>query len=197
MNAIATKTSYTPEELLAMPDEKNYELVDGQLVERTMSTLSSWVGGELYFLMRQFCQANPLGWVFPADNGYQCFPDAPRKVRKPDVSFVRRERLPENASSTGYMTIAPDLAVEVLSPNDLAWEIDYKVVEYLGAGVRLVWVVHPVSRAVAVHRLGGPVSWLREEDEITGEDVVPGFSRRVAAIFPPWATEMASLPDLI
>jgi Uma2 family endonuclease len=197
MNAIAAKSSYTPEELLAMPDEKNYELVDGQLVERNMSTLSSWVAGRISRYLDVYAEENQLGWIFPADNGYQCFPDAPGKVRKPDVSFVRRDRLPENASSTGYMTIAPDLAVEVLSPNDLAWEIDRKVADYLGAGVRLVWVVHPVSRAVAVHRLSGPVSWLREEDELSGEDVLPGFHRCVGTIFPPWGADTGALPDLL
>jgi Uma2 family endonuclease len=197
MNAIAAKTSYTPEDLLAMPDEKNYELVDGRLVERNMSTLSSWVAGELHFQIRSYCQTNPHGWVMPEGTGYQCFPTIPNKVRRPDVSFVRRERLPANASSEGYMTITPDLAVEVLSPNDLAWDIDQKVVEYLGAGVPLVWVVHPEIRAMRVHRKGGPASWLGEEDEMSGEDILPGFSCRVGAIFPPWATPAAPLPDLL
>jgi Uma2 family endonuclease len=197
MNAIAAKTSYTPEDLLAMPDEKNYELVDGRLVERSMGTLSSWVAGRILLQLDVHAEEHQLGWAFPADNGYQCFPDAPRKVRKPDVSFVRPERLPANASSQGYMTIAPDLAVEVLSPNDLAWDIDRKVVEYLGAGVPLVWVVHPEIRAVRVHRRGGPVSWLGEEDEMSGDDILPGFSCRVRAIFPPWATPAAPLPDLL
>ena len=59
--------------------------------------------------------------------------------------------------------------------------------EYLGAGVPLVWVVHPEARAVRVHRASGPVSWLREEDELSGEDILPGFRCRVGAIFPPAA----------
>jgi Uma2 family endonuclease len=110
MSAIAAKTSYTPEDLLAMPDEKNYELVGGQLVERKMGSYSSWVGGELLFLLRLFCQANPIGWVFPADNGFQCFPRMPGKVLKPDVSFVRLDRLAGVAPLRGYLRIPPDLA---------------------------------------------------------------------------------------
>ena len=184
MNATATTTSLTPADLLAMPDEKDYELVDGQLVERNMGFLSSWVAGELLFKIRSYCEVSRYGWVFPADNGYQCFPDAPNKVRKPDVSFVRRDRLPPHAWTEGYLSIAPDLAVEVISPNDLAWEVDRKVAEYLGAGVPLVWVVHPEARAVRVHRASGQVSWLREEDELSGEDVIPGFLCRVTTIFP-------------
>jgi Uma2 family endonuclease len=196
MNAIATKTTYTPEDLLAMPDEKNYELVDGHLVERKMSTLSSWVAGELHFQIRSYCRTNPLGWVLPEGTGYQCFP-TPNKVRKPDVSFVRQERLPANASMEGYLTIAPELAVEVISPHDLASEIDQKVVEYLGAGVLLIWVISPAVRTVRVHRADGTLSWLQEDDEISGEDILPGFRCRVGAIFPPWAMLAPPLPDLL
>ena len=185
MNAVATKTTYTPEELLALPDEKNYELVDGHLVERNMSTLSSWVAGELFFQIRSHCQTNACGWSFPEGTGYQCFPDAPAKVRKPDVSFIRSERLPANVWTEGYSSIPPDLAVEVISPNDLAWQVDQKVAEWLGAGVPLVWVVHPEARAVRVHRGDGRVSWLDAENEISGEEIVPGFHCRVASILPP------------
>jgi Uma2 family endonuclease len=196
MSAIATKTTFTPEELLAMPDGKNYELVDGHLVERKVSTLSSWVAGELFFQIRSHCQTNSCGWAFPEGTGFQCFPDAPAKVRKPDVSFIRSERLPANASTEGHSSIAPDLAVEVVSPDDLVWEVDQKVDEWLAAGVPLVWVTCPKACAVIVHRGGGRVSWLAGEDEILGEDIVPGFRCRVAAIFPPWAeTAPAPRPD--
>jgi Uma2 family endonuclease len=187
MNAVATKTIYTPEELLALPDEQNYELVDGHLVERKTSALSSWVAGKLHCQMQNHCEANAVGLAFPEGTGYQCFPDAPLKVRKADVSFFRADRLPATIGSEGYIAIAPDLAVEVVSPNDLAWQIDEKVTEWLEAGARLVWVVHPRARAVRVHRAGGPASWLEAEDELSGEEVVPGFHCRIAALFPPWA----------
>ena len=84
-----------------MPDEKDYELVDGHLVERNMS-LSSWVGGRLYLRLRCVLEDNPVGWAWPADLGYDCFPMHPKKVRKPDVSFIRLERLPEGPTSEGY-----------------------------------------------------------------------------------------------
>ena len=67
---------YTPEDLLAMPDGKSYELVDGRLVERQMGAESSEIGGNLYFRLRLFCREHDLGIVWPADNGYQCFPAA-------------------------------------------------------------------------------------------------------------------------
>ena len=129
--AVATESRrYTPEDLLALPDEKNYELVDGRLVDRNMGTESSEVGGDLYFLLRLFCREHPVGKVWPADNGFQCFPHAPGLVRRPDVSFIRRGRLPGDVSPKGWTRIPPDLAVEVVSPNDLAGELEEKLDDY-------------------------------------------------------------------
>jgi Uma2 family endonuclease len=187
MNAVASKTLVTVDDLLAMPDEKNYELMDGELVERNMSTLSSWVAGKLLHALSRHLEEDPRGWVFPADNGFLCFPDRPNRLIRPDVSFIARERLPRGLPVEGYLGIAPDLAVEVISPNDLVYEVDEKVLEYLGAGVPLVWVVHPVPRSVLVYRAGGPSSVLGGEEELSGEGVLPGFRCRVADLFPPKA----------
>lgn len=185
MNAVVTQQQYAPEDLLALPDEKDYELVDGNLVERNMSSLSSWVGGELYGRLRDHCRAHDLGTTWPADNGFQCFPDAPGKVRKPDVSFIRRERFSTDELSEGYLRIPPDLVVEVISPNDLAWEVETKVEEYLRAGVPLVWVIDPHTRTVRIHRADGTAGRLRPEDELSGGDVIPGFRCAVRDLFPP------------
>jgi Uma2 family endonuclease len=181
-----------------MPDGDRYELVDGQLVERRMSLWSSYVSGEIYALVRAFCRAKGLGWVLPEGTGYQCFPDAPDKVRKPDTSFISKERMPlERASEEGFIRVAPDLAVEVISPNDTAYEVDEKVQAYLRAGVRLVWVVNPDARAVAVHRQTEIGDILRESDELTGEEVLPGFRCRVSELFvPPFeATSAGPVPS--
>ena len=83
---------YTPEDLLAIPDGKRYELVDGRLVERSMGAESSEVGGNLYSHLHLFCREHDPGKVWPADNGFQYFPHAPGLVRRPDVSFIRRGR---------------------------------------------------------------------------------------------------------
>jgi Uma2 family endonuclease len=80
--------------------------------------------------------------------------------------------------------IPPDLAVEVVSPNDLAYDVESKVVEYLDANVALVWVIDPEARTVRIYRRDGSISWLREQGELSGEDVLPGFQCRVATIFP-------------
>lgn len=184
----ATKTHYTPQDLLELPDAVSWELVDGQLVERTMSELSSYIGGTIVTRLRNFCDSNNLGWVFPADAGYQCFLDKPNKVRKPDASFVCRERLPDGPQARGFTRISPDLAVEVISPNEYAIDVDAKIQEYLDAGVKLVWEVNPELKLVTVHRGDGTISRLRENDELTGEDVIPGFRMKVGDLF-------LSLPD--
>lgn len=183
--AVATEARrYTPEDLLALPDEKNYELVDGRLVERNMGAESSEVGGELYFLLRLFCRERDLGRVWPADNGFQCFRHAPGLVRRPDVSFVKKGRLPGDVSPRGWIRIPPDLAVEVVSPNDLAGELEGKLDDYRKAGVPLVWVIYPEQRKARVFRLDGPGVEIGEDGVLSGEDVVPGFRCPLREILP-------------
>jgi Uma2 family endonuclease len=180
--ATITKT-YTPEDLLAMPDGDQYELVDGNLVERNMGAQSSLIGGEIDYRIRIFNEEHRLGWAWPADCSYQCFPDRPSLVRKPDVSFLRFGRLPDEQIPEGHLRIPPDLAVEVLSPNDLDYETDQKIEQYLAAGVQLVWVVNPESRTILIYRADGTIHGLRERDELSGEAVLPGFRCRVGEIF--------------
>jgi Uma2 family endonuclease len=185
MSAVSSKTGYKPEDLLTMPDADRYELVDGTLVERNMGIESSWIGGEIYGWLRDFARLNQRGWVIPADGSYQCFPHAPQRVRRPDVSFIRFGRLPGERLPEGHALITPDLAVEVISPNDLYEEIDAKVEEYLQAGVQTVWVVNPRTRTVQVHRADGSVTKLRESDELTGEGPLAGFRCALRDLFPP------------
>jgi Uma2 family endonuclease len=183
MSTIAEPKTYTPDDLLAMPDRKRYELVDGNLVERNVSVLSSLVAFELGGLIRDHCRTHTPVWIFGADCGYRCFPGHPGKVRKPDVSLILRDRLPAEQLTEGFLTLPPDLAVEVVSPNDLAYEVEEKVREYQGAGVRLIWVVYPPTRTVHISRTDGSHTVARSRDELDGEDVVPGFHCRVDDLF--------------
>ena len=84
----------------------------------------------------------------------------------------------------GHVLIYPDLAVEVVSPNDLAYETQEKVEEYLRAEVPLIWVIYPQDHVVLVYRKDGSTARLCDGDELSGEDVVPGFSCRVHDLFP-------------
>ena len=181
---------FTPDELLALSDGANYELAGGELVARRTGAESSWVGGQLHLLLANHCKSTGAGWVLPSDAGYQCFTDDPNRVRKPDVSFVRFDRLA--GLPDGYLRLAPDLAAEVVSSSETYCEIEDKVDEYLAAGVRLVWVVNPPNRSIRVHRPDGSVTDLRQADDLTGEDVLPGFRCAVAELFaPPAPTQPA------
>jgi Uma2 family endonuclease len=173
----------TPEELLLLPDAVGYELLGGQLVERNVSHESSWIGGELYRLLANYCDATRIGWAFPSDASYQCFADDPSRVRRPDVSFIRREQIERFGLPIGHSRFPPDLAVEVFSPHDRSEELSEKVRQYLSAGVRLVWVVDPVLREVFVHRPAGGGVILSSNDDLDGEDVVPGFRCKVGDLF--------------
>ena len=182
---VTSKTEVTPEELLAMPDGGHFELIDGELKERRGSVLSNFVALEIGGILRNHCQEHHQGWLFAAELGYRCFPWEPSKVRRADVSFIRHDRYSwQQLTHDGFMTIAPDLAVEVVSTNDLVGELDEKVEEYLRAGVKLVWVVRPAARAVQVFRADRSESWLWAADELSGEDVLPGFRCRVGDLFP-------------
>ena len=175
----------TPEELLRLPDNSSMELVDGQIVEKHVSVESSEIEGLFYGRFFSFLMDHPIAKVYPSSLGYQCFDDAPTKVRKPDTSVIRIERIRAMSDpDPGYMPIVPDLAVEIVSPNDLAYEVDAKVQEYLAAGFPLVWVARPLLRTLTVYPLRGRPLIFTADDEITLEAVLPGFRGKVADFFP-------------
>jgi Uma2 family endonuclease len=184
--AIDASRLYTPEEMLKLPDSERYELVDGHLVEPNVSTLSVFVEGMIHARLLQHCQHEGAGWVFPSGNLYRCFPWRPRLIRKPDASFIRADRLTiEQLNEESWTTIAPDLAVEVVSPNDEAEDLEGRLHDFLRAGVRLLWVVYPKARTARVLRPDGTGGQLGEDDALDGEDVLPGFRCRLGDLFPP------------
>ena len=185
MNLLVPQPTYTADDLLTLPDGDRFELVDGRLVEMHMGAESSYIGTRLARLLGNHCESPFCGWVLGADASYQFIPDRPNLVRKPDVSFIRLGRLPNEVMPAGHVRLAPDLAVEVVSPNDLYYEVEEKVREYRLGGVRLVWVVVPPSRSILVRRLDGSVSEVLEGGELSGEDVVPGFRCRAVDVFHP------------
>jgi len=125
-----------PDELQALPDGESYELVDGHPVEKHMGAESEYIGATLLTLLNNAVRPQQMGYVFGSQTAYRCFPNRSRLVRKPDVSFVARGRFQNEVIPKGDILLAPDLAVEVVSPNDTYEEVEGKVNEYLGAGVR-------------------------------------------------------------
>jgi Uma2 family endonuclease len=151
--------------------------------ERNMGALSSELAFRIMWFVGEHVMRHQLGKVFGTDCGYQLPNDAAKKARFPDGSFVPRGRLPDERTPEGNMKLAPDLALEVVSPNDMAYEVEDKRVAYLRAGVRLVWIVYPPTRTFFIFRASGSVDLLTEADTLSGEDVLPGFSCPVSRFF--------------
>ena len=173
------------DEFSRMPDTKGFELIDGLLVEKRMGALAAAVGAIITRILSEYAQRTGTGTVFNSEGGFRCFGDDADRVRKPDVSFVSTGRMPLDAIPDGYPAIAPDLVVEVSSPNDLFRDLEVKAEQFLTAGVRRVWIVNPDTRTIRILRPDGSDTRLHEGDTVSGEDVLPGFSCKVTDFFPP------------
>lgn len=172
-----------PEELLRVPDGDRYELIDGRPKEKDVGAKSDEIGGLVVTQFNNFIRPRKLGRAYASQTGFQCFPNRPKLVRMPDAAFVAADRLPAEGSPDGYVTVAPDIAVEVVSPNETYEEVEAKVAEYRSAGVKLVWVISPHSKTVLIRRLDGTCAEVGEAGTLSGEDVLPGFSCAVAELF--------------
>jgi len=182
--ATVTRKRYTPEDLLKITDRPMPELIDGELVEREpMGQEADEIGLNIGALLKAYSKGTLPGVVNGSEGSYQVFPDDPKKVRIPDVSFTRRDRIPGGKSAKGHGRVAPDLVVEVISPNDKAAKVFRKVRDFLDAGIPLIWVVNPGTRDVLVIRADGTGTFLKVGDTLDGGDVLPGFSCPVAALF--------------
>lgn len=157
------------------------ELVRGQLVVREPpGTLHGAVAANLTIKLGAFVHKERVGLVFAQDTGFKIERD-PDTVRGPDVAFVSRgqlERIPE----AGYAELAPDLVVEVLSPNDRPGQVLAKIGDFLAAGTRLAWLVDPQRRETRIFRSDGGMAVIGEDGALDGEDVVPGFSCPLRAV---------------
>lgn len=172
----------TAEELLdtSVPNKRT-ELVRGRLlVHEPPGGRHGYVAANLAFRLNQHVNLTGAGAVFVGDVGFTLHRD-PDTVRGPDVAFVRSNRLPQPIPNT-YLEFAPDLVVEVLSPNDRPGELLAKVGDWVDAGARLVWVVDPERRLARIYRADGTDYVLDDTDQLLGEDVLPGFRCELASI---------------
>ena len=175
----------TAEELLVLPDDgMRHELIDGEL--RTMAPTGGPHGYDqnvLAFHLNHHIFAGGLGAGLGAETGFILRRD-PDRVRAPDFAFIRAERMPPEGLPRGYVPIAPDLVVEVVSPGDTAAEVRDKVADWLNFGCRAVWVVYPAPRLDAFLS-DGTVRTYASEDEVDGGDALPGFRMRLADLLQP------------
>lgn len=182
--AVLTAPRLTPQDVLRRPDHgRGFELIDGELREQNVSTKSSHIAGEVYGFLRDHVRPKRLGALFPEGTGFVCFEDEDR-MRKADTAFIRANRLTKQQfDADGYCPVCPDLAVEVVSPNDLQYEVNEKRQEWLDAGAQLVWVVEPEDETVHAYKADGSVTLFRKADTLTAEPVLPGFACPVAELF--------------
>lgn len=167
----------TEQDLRRAPEDGwRHELVDGQVRRVPGGARHSIVCVRLSAEILAFVQESDLGYVVGSNTGFR-FPRG--NVRVPDVSFMAKGRFPGEQLPEGFSDVPPDLAVEVLSPDDRPREILDKIGEYLQAGVRLVWVIDPQRRTAAVYRSMTQVRQLGPQDFLDGEDVLPGFRCRL------------------
>jgi Uma2 family endonuclease len=160
--------------------EKEYEIVNGQPEEKVMGgARHGGVGSRLIIRLGSYVEANLLGEVYGPDTTFKIGAND----RLPDVSFIAAERIPEEGEPETLWPFAPDLAVEIISPNDLYEKVNSKMREYFDAGVRQVWLISAEHKTVTIHHSPTRTTILTEADEIVCEDIVPGFRCRVSELF--------------
>ncbi len=174
---ISPRGTMTMEEFLEN-DLEGYEYVKGELVPMAAAAIvHGEVGINLIIPLGIHVRENKLGRLYSLETTFQLGD----RVVKPDIAFVSTDRLSEDKFK-GF-SVAPDLAVEIVSPSDKQYDVTDKALAYLKAGTRLVWVIEPIAKTVMVYRSEADFTLLNYEDTLTGEDVVEGFSCPIAELF--------------
>ena len=161
-------------------DGRKYELVDGEIVVSPAGFQHAQIVARIVHILATFLEANPVGQVCGDNLGIH-FPNG--NLRSPDVTFVRNDKVPAGKAAEAFAEFIPDLAVEVLSPQDSLKEVGEKIGEFLDCGVPLVWLVDPARRTVTIYRSLSQTEQLQSTDILTAEGILPGFNCPVSRIF--------------
>lgn len=182
MKNLAENEIWTEERLLSLPNDGNkYELVGGELVMTPAGIEHEKIGISLASALERVVREKKLGIVCGSSAGYWM---KGGNLRSPDISFISKERLQGfKRAPKGFFNGAPDLAVEILSPNDTVENTHEKIVEYFENGVKLAWVVNSEEQIILVYHSPQPDSLLRAGDNLDGESLIPGFSFPVSELF--------------
>jgi Uma2 family endonuclease len=178
----AEKRLITGEELLAMSDIGPCELVEGELIQMspvgdTHGAIELNIGAEL----RDFVREHDLGVVRVGEVGIYISRN-PDTIRAADVLFIAKENY-AGRRSKGFLDIAPDLVVEVLSPSDTWHRVNQKLQEYFNIGVKMIWVVDSLDPQVYVYRSITDVRYFTGNDKLPGDEILPGLDLAVAALY--------------
>ncbi len=173
----------TGEELAQMGGLGRCELVDGRIVRMSPT---NYRHGRIEFriaaALDAYARPRRLGLVLTGEVGVYTRRD-PDRVRGADVLFVTHDTYGRRSPALAYLDVAPDLIVEVLSPEDRVVEMNQKLGEYFEIGVRMVWVADPEARAIQAYRSPTDVRLFRETDRLAADDLLPGFDVSVASLF--------------
>ncbi len=173
----------TEKDVIALDDRGGplCELIDGTLVEKTMGVYESWLACRIIAILGPFVERHRLGMVTGPDGFYKLFG---RQIRAPDVTFVRRERLPDGrVPREPIPALAPTLPIEVLSPSNTKREIGRKLREYFDAGAELVWFIDPDTQSATVYSTPDQPLQVGLEGVLGGGDVLPGFELSLRRLF--------------
>jgi len=188
-HAPVTKTRLTADEFIKHPAaQERSELVAGEI--HVMSPAGAPHGAVIMNLigpLNNYVRAHRLGRCYTDGTGFNLSASLTFRrgdtVRSPDLAFVRADRIPPGGFPRGFVRLAPDLAVEVLSPDETASQLASTIADYRAAGTPLIWVIDPDERLVTVLAADAPHFWLREGDTLDGGSVIPGFTCPVVDLF--------------
>ena len=164
---------------VAFDDDLDYEILDGQKEAKMAGAKHGEIGVQLITELNNYLRKSKVGKIYTPDTTFQ----VGLYERLPDVGFVLASRIPEEGSPVGKWEIAPDLAIEIISPNDVWEKVNRKVREYFAAGVQQVWLVSLEGEQVMVYDSPTQIKVVTAADDLTSEMLLPGFKCRVADLF--------------
>ena len=171
-----------PRDLPRLKDRALCEFVGGRLIERQRWRVSAGTVRRVARVLGRFVAARGVG--DPATGvWFRYSPGRPDDVRRPDLCFIRRERLGD-VPDEGFVPVRPDLTVDAYHAGDGPYDVDAKMADYVAAGVPLAWLVNPAARTIRVFRPGRAVERLSDGDTLDGGDVLPGFAVVVRDLMP-------------
>ncbi len=174
--------TYTAEDMLNHPEWGRCELVRGKVVSVCLPNRKHGrLSAKLISKLDSFVEERALGLVF-TESGVVVEND-PDTVRGPDIYFVRAEHCPVGDTLEGYTELPPDLCVEIVSPRDQPLKLREKIAEYLKFGVKLIWIIDPMTHQARIYRLDGSTDIIPASGVLSGEDVLPGFELPLAELF--------------
>ncbi len=166
----------------AYETDREFEVVNGKLEAKEMAgARHGGVTGRLFIRLGSYLNESSIGDIYTPDTTFIIG----KNERLPDISVVLADRMPESGEPEGIWKIAPDLAVEVISPNDFYEKVKQKLHDYFAAGVREVWLVSPEHKEIVIHSSPTASVTLNEDDDLTSETLLPGFRCHIKELFQP------------